>query len=117
MSKTLHTPPPWLATCDDETTEDANEIRAGKLTLAIVCGESEIKERNLAGRVEGPGCQAGPDAADEVDANARLMSAAPDLLAALQAVVRVADRKTVEFDAARAAIAKATGEARAAGEE
>lgn len=44
------------------------------------------------------------------EANARLISAAPDMLAALEAVVRVADRKTVEFDAARAAISKAKGE-------
>jgi hypothetical protein len=43
------------------------------------------------------------------DANARLIAAAPDLLEALRGVVRVADRATVEFDAARAAIAKATG--------
>lgn len=41
--------------------------------------------------------------------NARLMAAAPDLLAALEAVVRIADRNTVEFIAARAAIAKAKG--------
>jgi hypothetical protein len=41
-------------------------------------------------------------------ANARLIAAAPDLLAALKGVLRVADRATVEFDAARAAIAKAT---------
>lgn len=40
----------------------------------------------------------------------RLIEAAPDLLSALQAVVAVADRATVEFDAARAAIAKALGE-------
>lgn len=39
-----------------------------------------------------------------------LIAAAPELLEALQAVVRVADRATVEFDAARAAIAKANGE-------
>lgn len=39
----------------------------------------------------------------------QLFAAAPDLLAALEGVVRVADRKTVEFDAARAAIAKAKG--------
>lgn len=39
----------------------------------------------------------------------QLIEAAPDLLAALQAVVSVADRATVEFDMARAAIAKATG--------
>jgi hypothetical protein len=41
--------------------------------------------------------------------DARIVAAAPDLLAALIAVVRVADRTTVEFDAARAAIAKARG--------
>ena len=44
-------------------------------------------------------------------ANAKLISAAPELLAALQGVLRVADRKTDEFDAARAAIAKAVGAA------
>ncbi|TIS78005.1 MAG: hypothetical protein E5W94_11455 [Mesorhizobium sp.] len=40
-------------------------------------------------------------------ANARLIAAAPELLAALKAVVRVADRNTDEFDLARAAIANA----------
>lgn len=45
---------------------------------------------------------------EEHKANARLIAAAPDLLEALIGVVRVADRATVEFDAARAAIAKAT---------
>ena len=44
------------------------------------------------------------------EANARLIAAAPDLLAALEGVLRVADRATVEFDAARAAIAKARGQ-------
>ncbi len=39
----------------------------------------------------------------------RLQQAAPDLLAALKGVLRVADRDTVEFDAARDAIAKAEG--------
>ena len=43
-----------------------------------------------------------------VEANARLIAAAPDLLEALKAVVSVADRKTIEFDLAHAAIAKAT---------
>lgn len=42
--------------------------------------------------------------------NANLISAAPDLFAALEGVIRVADRATVEFDAARAALAKARGE-------
>ncbi len=41
-------------------------------------------------------------------ANAHLIAAAPDLLEALKAVMAVADRKTNEFDLARAAIAKAT---------
>lgn len=39
-----------------------------------------------------------------------VFAAAPELLEALEAVVRVADRATVEFDMARAAIAKAKGE-------
>jgi len=43
------------------------------------------------------------------DANANLIAAAPDLLEALIAVVRVADRATDEFDMARTAIAKALG--------
>ena len=41
------------------------------------------------------------------EANAHLISAAPELLAALKKIVAIADRKTVEFDEARAAIAKA----------
>lgn len=42
-------------------------------------------------------------------ANRNLMAAAPDLLEALEAVISVADRKTVEFDKAHAALAKAKG--------
>lgn len=42
-------------------------------------------------------------------ANFQLLAAAPELLEALQAVVRIADRKTDEFDMARAAINKALG--------
>lgn len=41
------------------------------------------------------------------EANAKLIAAAPELLAALRGVLAVADRKTAEFDAARAAVAKA----------
>ncbi|TIM24827.1 MAG: hypothetical protein E5Y74_00070 [Mesorhizobium sp.] len=43
-------------------------------------------------------------------ANANLIAAAPELLEALQAVVRVADRATDEFDMAHAAISKALGQ-------
>lgn len=45
----------------------------------------------------------------ESEANARLIAAAPDLLAALKSVVAIADRNTVEFNAAKLAIAKAEG--------
>lgn len=38
---------------------------------------------------------------------ARLFAAAPELLEALKKVVAIADRDTVEFDEARAALAKA----------
>lgn len=44
---------------------------------------------------------------EELEASLILAAAAPDLLEALIGVLRVADRKTDEFDAARAAIAKA----------
>lgn len=49
------------------------------------------------------------DQRDQQAANVRLIAAAPELLAALIAVVAVADRKTDVFDAAHAAIRKATG--------
>lgn len=39
----------------------------------------------------------------------QIATALDELLEALKGVVRIADRKTVEFDAARAAIAKADG--------
>jgi hypothetical protein len=57
-------------------------------------------------------CQMFHDATEENEigeANAHLVAAAPDLLAALKGVVAIADRKTDEFDRARAAIAKAEG--------
>ena len=41
--------------------------------------------------------------------DAHIMAAAKDMMLALEAVVSVADRATVEFDMARAAIAKARG--------
>lgn len=50
------------------------------------------------------------DVPEGLESNARLIAAAPELLAALEAVVRVADRATDEFEMARAAIAKAKGE-------
>lgn len=49
------------------------------------------------------------DAKAETISNATLFSAAPELLEALKAVVAIADRDTDVFNAAKAAIAKATG--------
>lgn len=45
----------------------------------------------------------------EIAADRHLIAAAPDLLAALKGVVAVADRNSDEFNAARAAIARAEG--------
>lgn len=85
-----HTPGPWR-----EDNADINGV-----THYFVAGERGI----LLG-MWSEGCGLGHQA----DANRRLMLAAPDLLAALKDVVRIADRKTVEFDAARAAVKKAEG--------
>lgn len=46
----------------------------------------------------------------ELEANARLIAAAPDLLSALEAVIAIADRDTDVFINARAIIAKARGD-------
>ena len=87
------TPGPWYVT--------------GKLTRYVEAriGGGLIQEVASCGPTEADGGY-GPQQA----ANARLIAAAPDLLEALRGVLRIADRKTDEFDAARAAIAKATGE-------
>ena len=86
MSK--HTPGPW------------GYAWAGGIALVFQKGEATIASIPYDDDNEIP----------QVEANARLIAAAPDLLEALQGVLRVADRATVEFDAARAAIANAIGE-------
>jgi len=85
-----HTPGPWVAT------------HANGNDFIVKAGDIEV--------VAGCGCYGSPYMRGNPDADARLIAAAPDLLAALHGVLRVADRATDEFDAARAAIAKATGE-------
>lgn len=49
----------------------------------------------------------GPPGVEFPEGNANLIAAAPELLAALKEVVRLTDRKTDIWDAAKAAISKA----------
>lgn len=88
---TMHTPGPFFALHDKDGHFD---ILSGPdpETAQTLCTRYPWKERE-----------------DEMRANGNLFAAAPDLLAALRGVLRVADRATDEFDAARAAIFKATG--------
>lgn len=86
-----HAPGPW-------------RVSAGNLVRVMARGS----DRPICG-VHRRGRYSFDEVQAETLANARLIAAAPELLAALQAVVRVADRATIEFDAARRAIAKATG--------
>lgn len=105
-----HTPGPWVArnklgqfakhewNIRDEAkgicSSVSAPISANKKIIAFVVHSSKSYDINLI----------------EMEENLRLIAAAPDLLAALIGVVQVADRATAEFDAAKAAIAKATGE-------
>ncbi len=87
-----HTPGPWVAAKDP----------SGVATVAW-CGEWRI------GPDTGHGDPNMADYADHGDdePDAKLIAAAPDLAEALLGVLRVADRDTDEFAAARAALAKA----------
>lgn len=58
----------------------------------------------------GPIC-GGSAARRTAEANGRLIAAAPELYAALEEVVRISDRKHDAWDEAKAALAKARGEA------
>lgn len=90
MAKPKHTSGKWAAVVDDESRDDgSDEIVAGGIVIARVEGQDEIRRRILGGRVEGPGSTASIDAADEVDANARIMAAAPDLYRELLDLVRL----------------------------
>jgi hypothetical protein len=93
MAKAEFTPGPWrvvkvFGKCKRRILTEKGSV------LADIHNRREFQERGGA----------------EMKANAALIAAAPDLLAALIKVVSVADRQTVEFDAARAAIAKARGQ-------
>ena len=95
MTETKHTPGPWKTR--KGFFSDAVEIYKPKhLMKPFIPTEIAII------RSEGP----------EGEANARLISAAPELLEALQAFVKYADDvndDSPELDRARSAVAKATG--------
>ena len=96
---TPHTPGPW--TFDHDWDRIPTIIGADRTAVARV-----EKETFVHGKFPGIGHT---EPLSEREANALLLVAAPDLLEALRSVVAIADRKTVEFDRAKAAIAKATG--------
>lgn len=91
MSK--HTPGPWSVV--DGYYPGFIGIQGPSFEVSVVVSAPDIDIKDYMART----------------ADARLIAAAPDLLEALIAVVRVADRATDEFDLARAAIAKARGAA------
>lgn len=103
-----HTPGPWIINADtEEGIESRKEMPAGYASidsLTPVGSCHAFYQLALVTVSDGEG-----EPMDDGFANAHLIAAAPDMLAALKGVVRIADRKTVEFDAARAAIAKAKG--------
>jgi hypothetical protein len=93
-----HTPGPWVLDGDDIIE------RTGFLGGVYVAHKDS-------GRVAEAfvNCRVTTD--DECRANARLIAAAPDLLNALKTLASVAESRGIPADAARAAIAKATGAA------
>lgn len=108
---TKHTPAPWVATGNVRLVGDPNSTGGQHNTYvgnirsqAEGASWTDICTQQSAIHVDGG------IGIEEAKANARLIAAAPELLEALEGVVRVADRKTIEFDAAHAAIAKAKGE-------
>jgi len=85
MSEQKHTPGPW---------------ESGNGTTSIYGSDGKEVARRI---------WHGPQDDERSLANARLIAAAPELLAALQYLCEVSHTDPRGFDAARAAIAKATG--------
>jgi hypothetical protein len=97
--QTGHTPGPWSYVQADQGQDWDFEI--------VGIEQEPVPSEHVLAQVLFVGF--GPEVLRDGEANARLMSAAPELLEALEGVVRVAGRKTDEFDKARNAIAKARG--------
>jgi hypothetical protein len=104
-----HTPGPWAAARINASSVNVIPDRIHGFKAQVVAGDRGDMVAHAFGRT-----------ADEADANARLIAAAPELLEALQYVVcQLADGDEPEldgdgdeidpFERARTAIAKATG--------
>lgn len=99
MSESKHTPGPWIFDGDLVWAASIDGYVANTRTEDMTSGE------NIAKR----------DALEQIEANARLIAAAPDLLDALKSIVMSAEIGNAAIlgpllVSARAAIAKATGE-------
>lgn len=92
MKMSKHTKGPWEVHGDAIMAEPNSHIEDTALGIAYVMDHDSERPASV------------------TRANARLIAAAPDLLDALIAVVAISDRKHDAWDAAKAAIAKATGE-------
>lgn len=98
-----HTPGPWLI--------DTNTIYALDETDRVNRFSAQVQGGYSSAPVYGDRIRTTPE---ELAANARLIAAAPDLLAALQAVMHVLEHTQVtpsgveRYERAKAAIAKAT---------
>ena len=98
-----HTPGPWTIHESAFSSALVKELHIGTPTRTAACVYDD--------------CAAGILVRSEVEANARLIAAAPDLLAALECILKRYESAGVqcypearrEVIAARAAIAKATG--------
>ena len=105
-----HTPGPWIARCDDQT----EGLKRGDNGIRFWSIRGEGKYRGDMCTVHAAE-HIGGVTIDERDANARLIAAAPELLEALQGLVgKSTDTPgdwSREWNAALAAIAKATGAA------
>ena len=89
-----HTPSPWTSNVKDYGSAGHNAY------VGVDAEDGTVVAHVL--------CYRGPNLTDvPFAANARLIAAAPELLEALKGVVKISDRATDEFAAARAAISKA----------
>jgi type VI protein secretion system component VasF len=91
MTNTQHTPGPWSSDTDAYVVNNSDEVLAD--VFYVESHSPDLDPRLIR------------------KANARLIAAAPELLAALQALVALPNKHRPEemWEAARAAIAKATG--------